>query len=46
MAQKIIVALADELDGGPAGETVTEEVPEFYHCDSYEPRIPGTGYRG
>ena len=25
---------------------VTEDVPEFYHCDSYEPRIPGTGYRG
>jgi Family of unknown function (DUF6304) len=28
------------------GVPVTEEVPEFYHCDSYEPRIPGTGYRG
>jgi hypothetical protein len=28
------------------GVPVTEEVPEFYRCDSYEPRIPGTGYRG
>jgi hypothetical protein len=28
------------------GVPVTEEVPEFYHCDSYEPRIPGTGHRG
>jgi len=28
------------------GVQVTEEVPEFYHCDSFEPRIPGTGYRG
>lgn len=27
------------------GVPVTEEVPEFYHCDSYEPRVPGTGYR-
>jgi hypothetical protein len=25
---------------------VTEEVPEFYRCTSYEPRMPGTGYRG
>ncbi len=28
------------------GVPVTEEVPEFCHCGSYEPRIPGTGYRG
>ena len=25
---------------------VTEEVPEFYRCPSYETRVPGTGYRG
>jgi len=25
---------------------VTEEVPEFYRCAAYEPRVPGTGYRG
>jgi hypothetical protein len=25
---------------------VTEEVPETYLCDEYEPRVPGTGYRG
>jgi hypothetical protein len=25
---------------------VTEEVPETYLCDQYQPRIPGTGYRG
>lgn len=25
---------------------VTEEVPEFYRCDAYEPRPAGTGYRG
>jgi hypothetical protein len=25
---------------------VTEEVPEFYRCEMYEPRSPGTGYRG
>jgi hypothetical protein len=25
---------------------VTEEVPEFYRCNGYEPRVPGTGYRG
>lgn len=25
---------------------VTEEVPEFYRCDAYERRRPGTGYRG
>ncbi len=25
---------------------VTEEVPEFYRCNAYEPRVPGTGYRG
>jgi hypothetical protein len=28
------------------GVPVTEEVPEFYRCTSYEPRVPGTGYRG
>ena len=28
------------------GVPVTEEVPEFYRCDAYEPRVPGTGYRG
>lgn len=28
------------------GVPVTEEVPEFYRCGSYERRIPGTGYRG
>lgn len=28
------------------GVPVTEEVPEFYRCESYEPRLPGTGYRG
>ncbi len=25
---------------------VTEEVPEFYVCPTWEPRQPGTGYRG
>jgi hypothetical protein len=25
---------------------VTEEVPEFYWCDRFEQRLPGTGYRG
>lgn len=25
---------------------VTEEVPEFYVCEQFEPRKPGTGYRG
>jgi hypothetical protein len=25
---------------------VTELVPEFYRCEVYEPRSPGTGYRG
>lgn len=25
---------------------VTEFVPEIYLCEQYEPRIPGTGYRG
>jgi hypothetical protein len=25
---------------------VTEDVPEFYRCDGYAKRIPGTGYRG
>jgi hypothetical protein len=28
------------------GVPVTEDVPEFYRCASYEPRVPGTGYRG
>lgn len=28
------------------GVPVTEEVPEFYRCDQYEQRRPGTGYRG
>ncbi|WP_233149983.1 hypothetical protein [Kineosporia sp. A_224] len=28
------------------GVPVTEEVPEFYRCDLWEPRRPGTGYRG
>ena len=28
------------------GVPVTEEVPEFYRCAAYEPRVPGTGYRG
>lgn len=25
---------------------ITEDVPEIYLCDAYEPRVPGTGYRG
>ena len=25
---------------------VTEEVPETYLCPDYQPRVPGTGYRG
>ena len=28
------------------GVPVTEEVPEFYRCEQYEKRRPGTGYRG
>jgi hypothetical protein len=27
------------------GVPVTEEVPEFYRCDLWEPRQPGAGYR-
>jgi hypothetical protein len=25
---------------------LTEDVPEFYRCRRWEPRTPGTGYRG
>jgi Family of unknown function (DUF6304) len=25
---------------------LTEDVPEFYCCPQWEPRVPGTGYRG
>jgi hypothetical protein len=28
------------------GVPVTEEVPEFYVCEQFEPRKPGTDYRG
>lgn len=27
-------------------DSLTEQVQETYHCPQWQPRIPGTGYRG